>query len=286
LNNRIRSSNVQVGQSLILGQKGDKDALSDQEKKERQQEEQEKELKKALESMLVEAGKQGKAVIEQAEQQACEIIKKAKEEAEILKQQSFKDGFEKGFTEGSEEGSAQAKHKIFQQVWGIEALTSAAFKIKKEIINSAEKEILELSVMIAEKIIRQQLELKPELMREIIKSAIEQLKDREKIKIIVNPALSENLYDFAEELKETIKGLKTIKITEDKTIPKDGVIVESLDSRIDARIETQLGEILKNLICECSQKCNNTEVISEEIDVRIDQRVSELALGSNIEGHE
>ena len=111
--------------------------------------------------------------------------------------------------------------------------------------------------MIAEKIIRHKLELKPELLLGIISAAIEQVKDKEDIKIIVNPALLHNLYEFTEGLRETVKGLKNLKIIEDRTIPKDGVIVESVESRIDARIETQIKEIMKNLMQEYFRKINH-----------------------------
>jgi len=281
LNNRIKSSHVQVGESLILSSKNNPLFNSQNE------EEQEDDFKKSLEAMLIEASIQSKAIVEEAAGKADEIIKKAEEEAlkkaaeaEILKQASIKQGFEEGFQKGYEEGIIQAKQELNKKAWGLNTLTSAAFKVKKEIIDSAEKEIIELSTAIAEKIIRHRLEIKPELMQKIIKAAIEQLRDKEEIKIIVNPAVIENLYSFTEELKTTIKGLKTIKITEDKTIPKDGVIVESPDSRIDGRIETQLSEIVRHMLMEFSEK-SNSEGLIPEINVRIEDIVSETEENSD-----
>ena len=278
LNNRIRSSNVQLGKSLTLENKNfSAEDLTPEKKKEREM----KEFKKNLGAINAEAKNKGRAIVEEAEKKAAEIIRQAEEDAqkkaeesEIAKQQAVEEGYAAGFQKGQEEGTLSAKQDITEKVWSVKTLTSATFRIKQEIINSAEKEILELSTAIAEKIIRQKLELQPELMKEIIKSAIEQLSDREEIKIIINPALTENLYEFVEELKETIRGIKTIKISEDKTIPRDGVIVESPDSRIDGRIETQLGEIVRTLMLEFSEKCNSEE-LSEEIEVRIDDTIAE-----------
>jgi len=293
LNNRIRSSDVQMGKSLVLENKKfnfknsaeqsgevsteDKSELE----KKKQQYEQEKRAEEYFDEKVKEAQSRSKSIIEEAEKKAAEIVKKSEEDAqkkaveiENLSQQTIENAYAEGFQKGYDEGLTQAKHEVSDKIQGADVIASAAFKVKKEIINSAEKEIIELSTSIAEKIIRQQLELKPELMQEIIKSAIGQLKDREEIKIIVNPALTNNLYEFAEELKETVKGLKTVKISEDKTIPVDGVIVESPDSRIDGRIETQLAEIVRRLIREFSEK-NNSEAIPEEIDAEIKKNISE-----------
>jgi len=268
---RIKSSDVQLGESFIIGQY----------KKNNNQGYEGDDFKNGLEQMLIEAGQQAKAIVQEAEEKAAKIIKKAEEaalskaqEIEDLKQQSIQNGLAEGFHKGYDEGMATAKKEVIENVWGVGALASSAFKIKKEIIDSAEKEVLELAVAIAEKVIRHELEIKPELMQEIVKAAIAQLKDKEEIKIIINPALIQNLYEFTEEFKKTIKGLKSIKIIEDKTIPKDGVIVESPESRIDARIETQLREIVRNIMQEFSQK-SLVEAIPEEIEVRIQDKMSE-----------
>lgn len=261
MNNRIRSSNVQLGESKVLGNKPNPDEAS---------------YKKALEDMLVQASDEAKALIEQAEQQAVAVKQQAMQEAEILKQQASQQGYEEGYNQGHEAGTLQARQECAENFWGLYTITSAAFAVKKEIVNSAEKEILELATAVAEKVIRNKLDLEPELMQNIIKGAIDQLQDKEEIKIIVNPALAQNLYDFAEELREKIRGIKTIKLTEDKTIPKDGVIVESPDSRIDGRVKTQLREITRNLMLEYMQKANSTEEIPEEIDIVINDKASEI----------
>ncbi len=238
--------------------------------------------KKIMDDIVAEAKQQAKAIIESAENNAADMIKKSEEEIlkkieeiEILKQQTIEEATKQGFQKGYEDGINQAKQEIIDNIWGIDVLTESSFKIKKEIIDSAEKDIIELSTAIAEKIVKRKLQLKPSMMQKIIKSSIEQLKDKEEVKIIANPALVNNLYDFSEEIKETVKGLKTIKVIEDRTIPRNGVIVESLDSRIDGRVETQLAEIVKNIMREFSQK-TLTEGIPKEIDVKIDDNARKI----------
>jgi flagellar assembly protein FliH len=279
LNSRIRSNNVQVGESVILGQQRRGGALSDDEIIEEERKRKEDDFKKALEVMLIEASSQGRAIVEEAKIKANEIMKTTEEtskkkiqEADIIKREAFEAGKADGFHAGFEEGAIKAKEDIIKSVWGLHALTSSAFKVKKEIINSAEQEILELSTVIAEKILTQQIQIKPEILLNIIKSAVSQLKDKEEIKIIVNPALMQNMYEYAEELKSEIKGLKVLKIIEDKTIPPDGVIVECPESRIDGRLQSQVKEIVNNIMKEFSERSlDNT--IPEEIEIRINDKI-------------
>lgn len=278
-NNRIKSSNVQLGESFILGK--NKTDLSPEQIIEERQKKQEAEFREHLEQLHAEASTQAKQIVEEALKQAEEIKQKAEqdfqakaEELENLKNQSIENGYTEGYQKGYDDALNQARQDILAQINAINTLASAAFQVKKEIINSSEKEMLELSVAIAEKVIRQELEVKPELMQRIIRAAIEQLKDREEIRIVVNPALTQSIYEFVEGLKKTVKGLKSIKIIEDRTISKDGVIVESPESRIDARVETQLREIVKNIMAEYNERCHLAE-IPKEIEVKIDERVVE-----------
>lgn len=232
---RISSSNVQLGQNFVLGQETPKVVKESETFVEN--------ARKQAFNILAQANLDAQKIINDAQQQAQEIIAKTQEQA-----------YQAGHEQGSEAGFNEAYNKIFTdfsaQLQAMELLASSSFDIKNEIIRSSEKEIVELSLVIAEKIVKTYIELNPAIVLEITKAAIQDLKDKETVNIIVNPALTECLYQFTDELKNQINGLKNVKILEDKTIRPDGVIIESLDTRIDARFCTQIEEISKKLITE------------------------------------
>ncbi len=266
MSKRIRSSNVQLGESFIIGQNENQFQNSLPLYNEI-------DLTKTPEELLQEASQKANHILEKANTESAQIIEKTNaevqkqlEELELLKQQTLNLAKEEGEKSGYEIFCEKSK----QQIDSMNTLISSSFKVKKEIISSSEKEILELSIMIAEKIIREELKIKPEIILEIIKAAISELKDKEEIKITVNPEVTKQLYSFTDELKNSINGLKTIKILEDTTIPMNSAIVESLESRIDARIDTQIAEITKNLM----QKYYADPVLNEipeEIEIRIEE---------------
>lgn len=261
MSRRISSSNVQLGESLIVGQYskfavgGSFDDDKELTKEELYLEQKENELKDKFDQMLLDAQAQANSIINEAQIQAAQILKESKqkikqeeEKFEVFKNQVLEEKRQEGQKIGYEEGFQKASEDVHFKVINLEAIADSSFKLKKEIILSAEQEILQLSIVIAEKILKQQLEVKPELIIEIIRAAINELKDKEEIKIIVNPALKDQLYNFSKELKNILKGMKTIKIVEDKTIHPNSAIIESPESRIDARLESQISEITQEIM--------------------------------------
>ena len=273
---RIRGNEVQLGDSLVVGQSEnyqlggsfDDDSVS---KEEIYFKLKEKEFKDKLDKLLGSAQHKASEILNKARDQAAHIIQMAEsesqrkaEEMETLKQQVLEESRQQGAALGYEEGFSKGQQDIYGMVVNLEAIADTTFELKKEIILSAEQEILQLSVLVAERIIKKQLEIKPEIVNEIIKAAINELKDKEEVKIIINPALKEQLYSVSDELKATIKGLKTIKIVEDKTIHPDSAIVESPESRIDARIETQVAKITEELMQSFQEEPAVQEIINQE----------------------
>ena len=51
-----------------------------------------------------------------------------------------------------------------------------------------------------------------------------------------------------ENFKQEIPNLQSIKIIEDNSVSPDGVIVETLNSRLDSRISAQIAEISQRMI--------------------------------------
>ena len=258
---RIESSNIQLGNSYVLG-----NIQKEKEEADKIQREALKSAQKQVEEIINQANIQAAQILEAANHQVQEMIQQSQEDANQAKE----DGYQAGYNAGYQDGHNQVHEDLINQVKSLDILAQSVFKVKQEIISSSEKEILQLTIIIAEKVLKQHLEIAPDKILSIIKAAINELKDKEEVNIIVNPAITNYLYDFSEELKETVNGLKSIKILEDKTIPADGVIVESTENRIDARLETQISEIAKQLLLEAEENPILAE-IPKEIEIRIEE---------------
>lgn len=252
MNNRIKSSSIQFGESFVLGD--DKNAKVESEKIEaevRQQITARVQTEKRV--IIDQANKQAEEIIQQAQAQGQEIL-------EQFKQQGYKEGFDKGY----QDGYNKYQNDCAQIIQGLNAVAKTNFELKKEILQSSEKEILELTVAVAEKILKEKINLEPELILGIIKGAISQLEEREEIKILVNPYIAKRIYEYLDNIKQSVNGIEIIKIIEDKTVPIHSALVESPTSRIDARLDAQLAEITKQLITEADKEPLVGELINEE----------------------
>ena len=257
MSSRIQSSSVQVGNSFVLGQTEKVDLAQVE-----------------YEKIISIATRQAEDITAKAQADAIQFIEAAKTKAQNLieetRNEAYQQGSQQGYNEGYQNGFNQISNELHEQIRSMDFLAESAFNVKREIIASSEEQILHLTIAIAEKVLRAKLELDPNVVLNIVKAAIKELKDKEEVTIVVNPKLTAPLYNFTDELKNTINGLGKIKIIEDSTIPPDGVIVESADSRIDARLNTQIEEIAKQIISEARRNPAFKE-IPPEIEIKIEE---------------
>lgn len=239
---RIKSDNIQLGESFVVPIEPSVHSVKIQEALDKEKE------------IIQEGENKAKEIIDQANQQAQQIIEDAKNQAlsevDAINQKAQDEGFEAGRQEGLENITQELQDKII----AVNNFAQCNFEIKGNIIKSAYLDIIKLVVEIAHKICSKSLELDENILKEITKSAIHALKDKENITIIVNPTMAEKIYAISDNLKEEITQLSSIKIIEDESVSPDGTIVESPLSRVDSRIKSQINEISDKLM----EKLNST----------------------------
>ncbi len=243
INSRIKGSNVQIGGEYVLPI--EQSRVTRQQAKVQAIIAQTEQRKKDL---MAAAERKANEMIEAAEVRVTHIIeegkKKAEEEYEAIKQEGYDAGFEQGLKDGLEKfdnDSAEALKSL-------DVLASSSFEIKHDIIKSAEKDIVELINAIALKVCGKPID--DNLLYKITAETILQLPDKENITLIVNPKLVGRVSSFSERFKYEIPNLKNVRIVEDPALSDDGTIVETISTRVDARISTKIGEIVQKLRAE------------------------------------
>ena len=249
---RIKSGNVQLGESFIVPIDQDSHNTKIQESLQKQRE-------------IIEQGeRQARQLLEQAQEDAKKIIEEATAQAnsnvDEITQKAHDEGFEAGRLEGLENITQELSDKIVN----VDNFAQSVFAIKNNIVKSAHLDIVTLIIEIARKVCSKSLELDDKILTEITETAIKSLKDKEEITIIVNPLMAEKIYAISDELKERISQLESIKIVEDNSVSPEGTVVESPLSRVDCRIKSQIDEIANKLMA----KLNSTpsENFDEETD--------------------
>jgi len=101
----------------------------------------------------------------------------------------------------------------------------------------------EMILMIARKVIKDEIVERREVVINNIKEALQRVKDRDRIDIRVNFADLDMTTAHKDELIKMMESLKKVNIYEDSRVERGGCIIETDVGAIDARISTQLEAI-------------------------------------------
>lgn len=239
--NRIKGQEIQVGDSFVLPIEQSRVTRS-QAKVQQILEETDAKAQQIISA----AENKSQIITETANTEATRIIedakKKAESEYEAIKQQAYQEGFQKGEQDGLNKFTNDAQEGLKS----LETLSSSSFDLKKNIIDSATRDIIDLVSTIADKVCHQKFD--DEVLHRITLDAIKKLNDKETITIIVNPELVDNINSLVPTFREEIPKLQTLKILEDTSLSPDGVIVETPNVRLDSRISSQIGEITQKML--------------------------------------
>ena len=164
------------------------------------------------------------------------LISRAQEEADMIKETAAKEGYKAGL--------AQAEDDINELRLKIAEFISA----KKEVFEYIAPDILEISVDIARKIIKRELEQNPQIILESILDVMSNVsREESKITIKLNP-LQVDL--VKEELPNYVSSMGVearINVVADDLIEEGGCIINTSNGIVDASLDTQL-EIIKEAL--------------------------------------
>lgn len=161
------------------------------------------------------------------------LISRAQEEAGTIKDNAAKEGYKAGLE--------KAQSDILQ----VKAAISEFLKAKQEVFDYIAPDIMEISVEIARKIVKKEIEQNPQTVLNTIEDVLKTLpKDESKLIIKVNP---QQLAITKEEVPQIISqtGMEIkINVISDDTIEVGGCVLLTSNGIVDATIQTQL-EIIK-----------------------------------------
>lgn len=259
---RITNKNVKIGESYVLPLTNSsvskyelkvESILSDVEIERqrllKQAENDAENIKNRANLLVQEAENKAQEIINNAQSEATKIIQDAQNEQNNIQQQTqeiSKSAYNEGFEQGQKDGLEKFNQDSITAIKSLDALVASTAEIKNNIVKSADIDIVDLVVAIANKITTRSFD--KDMLKEITLSAINQLKEKENVSIIVNPKLISNISELVPEFKNEISQMQNINIIEEASLSSDGVIVQSTLSRVDARISSQIDEIATRLI--------------------------------------
>lgn len=164
------------------------------------------------------------------------LISRAREEADSIREASAKEGYEAGILQARED---------------IEALReaiSAFMNAKQEVFEYIAPDILEISIDIAQKIIKKEITQDPQMILDKITEILKTLsKEENKINLKVNPSQVSILKQSVPDILSDAGLDARIIIVPDETVTEGGCVVTTANGIIDATIESQISIIKEAL---------------------------------------
>lgn len=157
------------------------------------------------------------------------------------------EAYNKGLEDGLNKGRIQILKDVGTELKILKGLIEGADKLKDELYGKIENDVVEISLMIARKIIGEIAEKDRDVVVNSAKEAIKRASDREVLRIRVSPADYDALNKKRSELLQCIDGIKSLLIEVDESVQPGGCLIETNQGDIDARIESQFKVIQGSL---------------------------------------
>ncbi len=117
--------------------------------------------------------------------------------------------------------------------------------IRRSILERGEARVLKLVIAVARKVIRQEVATDRDVILSVLREAVKNVLDRDRIKIRLNPVDHERISKLTPTLIAGFEGIRSIALEADEAIGLGGAVIETAFGEIDATVEQQLEEILK-----------------------------------------
>jgi flagellar assembly protein FliH len=190
------------------------------------------EARKFKEDAQAEADK----ILEEARTNAQKMEEDARQKVETIIQEARTEAYENARKEGFATGADEVKRLIDR----LHVILNAAIDKKKNIIENTEKQLMDLVLLIARKVVKVISEAEKKVVIENAKEALKKVRSETEITIRVNTAdlglTTKNKRSFI----SMVEGLKSVNVEEDSRVDPGGCIIETSFGDIDARIQRQL----------------------------------------------
>ena len=169
------------------------------------------------------------------------VQKQAYQEAFVKgEKQGYQEGKKQGIEEGKKQGYQEGKHLLEEKSVEFTELLKSLSEPFEQMDEEVENSIVQLSLLIAKQVIRDELKQDPEKILKIVKQTLKVLPvAKNKISISLHPEDALLIKEgFAKE-----KEFDEWNLVEDVSITRGGCLVKTAISQIDQTLETRIAEM-------------------------------------------
>ena len=171
----------------------------------------------------------------EAERQAEELVKQAELKALEIRREAEKQGFQEGLKRGDDQ--------VVAQVNSLAEMLSGFVSLKQDLLEQYEAQLLDLSMIIARKIVHQELVQHPEAIAAIARETIREMPAKGPIALKVHPDDYQVLHDLLPAMQAEFEQLEQVQLVATEGLERGSCILETPVGQVDAGIHTRFAEI-------------------------------------------
>jgi flagellar assembly protein FliH len=195
-----------------------------------------------------------------ARQEAAEMLARAEAEAVEIRSRAHDEGYASGqqaglasaqsliATRAAELAAAQLQDQLRSALPPLDATVRSLENERDRWLTVWESTAVRLSAAIAGKIVRQELQERPELTKDLLREVLQLAVGSPRIRVRMHPLDIEQLRAVGQDVLETLARIGDGALVADESIGRGGCFVETAHGEIDARIETQVQRIADELL--------------------------------------
>lgn len=173
-----------------------------------------------------------------------QAAERAAAEADAAGEAERRHAFESGFAEGR----ASREGEIASILAAVRDTLEQVARFRGDLRHRYERELLEVALGVARKVVRQEMTEHPEHWLEMIRAAIAHAVDREQVIVRVPPALGTFLREADPPLRTMVADVRVLEIVDDPGLPEGACVLETRFGDVDAGLDTQLDACERALI--------------------------------------
>lgn len=200
------------------------------------------------ERQVREAAEEAERILQNAQEMIASWWDERREQDEHLIEAVKAQAFQEGYEEGQHRAETEMQQRINEMMQEAQTVLTQAYEAKEQIIQEAEPFLVNLSCGIAEKVIDKELADQQELVLSLIKKTLSRKREQGLITLCVNPSQFDFIHAAREELVLAIDSQAELQILPDATVRDRGCVIRSAFGSVDARVDTQLTELKKELL--------------------------------------
>lgn len=191
------------------------------------------------------------AYLQQVKAEAAQIVAKAQQEAQQIRKQAQDQGTRVAVESAEKNVQARVDTQLRQQLQtalpALAQLVQSLEAAKHEWLRNWEDNAVRLSLAIAEKVIRRELQQHPQIAVGLVREALELAAGSQSIKVYLNPSDHAALGKQVAEIAQQLVRVSPADIVPDASVTPGGCLVKTEFGAVDQRIESQLARIAEEL---------------------------------------